>query len=164
LDRRYCYWYPFSIRHHKATAHVRPFDYLGRWLVSKRQHRHRKKKTQFLSCTPVRPRLVRHEVVVGSSWLSWRVREQRLVVADGRGLHALLALLGNEGDSLTLLEGLEAVLLWWGLVMGPSEVDKTRVRRALLCEKLVAQRTQVMWDVPQWRGSGRRGRQIRSRG
>jgi hypothetical protein len=43
--------------------------------------------------------------------LSWRVREQRLVVADGRGLHALLALLGDEGDSLTLLEGLEAVLL-----------------------------------------------------
>jgi hypothetical protein len=29
LDRRYCYWYPFSIRHHKATALARPFDYLG---------------------------------------------------------------------------------------------------------------------------------------
>jgi hypothetical protein len=40
-----------------------------------------------------------------------RVREQCLVVADGRSLHALLALLGDEGDSLTLLEGLEAVLL-----------------------------------------------------
>jgi hypothetical protein len=37
---------------------------------------------------------------------------QRLVVADAGGLHALLALLGDEGDSLTLLEGLEAVLLW----------------------------------------------------
>lgn len=37
---------------------------------------------------------------------------QHLVVADAGGLHALLALLGDEGDSLTLLEGLEAVLLW----------------------------------------------------
>jgi hypothetical protein len=37
--------------------------------------------------------------------------EQHLVVADAGGLHALLALLGDEGDSLTLLEGLEAVLL-----------------------------------------------------
>jgi hypothetical protein len=29
LDRRYCYWYPFSIRHHKAAALARPFDYSG---------------------------------------------------------------------------------------------------------------------------------------
>jgi len=43
--------------------------------------------------------------------------EQRLVVADAGGLHALLALLGDEGDSLALLKGLEAVLLWWGSVM-----------------------------------------------
>jgi hypothetical protein len=56
--------------------------------------------------------------------LSWRVREQRLVVADGRGLHALLALLGDEGDSLTLLEGLEAVLLRWESVMGSSVVGE----------------------------------------
>jgi hypothetical protein len=40
------------------------------------------------------------------------VGEQRLVVADAGGLHALLALLGDEGDSLALLKGLEAVLLW----------------------------------------------------
>lgn len=39
---------------------------------------------------------------------------QHLVVADAGGLHALLALLGDEGDSLTLLEGLEAVLLLGG--------------------------------------------------
>lgn len=37
--------------------------------------------------------------------------KQRLVVADAGGLHALLALLGDEGDSLALLKGLEAVLL-----------------------------------------------------
>lgn len=43
------------------------------------------------------------------------VREQHLVVADAGGLHALLALLGDEGDSLALLEGLEAVLLWGGI-------------------------------------------------
>jgi hypothetical protein len=42
---------------------------------------------------------------------------QHLVVADAGGLHALLALLGDEGDSLTLLKGLEAVLLWWESVM-----------------------------------------------
>jgi hypothetical protein len=39
------------------------------------------------------------------------VGKQRLVVADAGGLHALLALLGDEGDSLALLKGLEAVLL-----------------------------------------------------
>ena len=50
-------------------------------------------------------------VVEGCSCLSWRTQRQRLVVADAGGLHALLALLGDEGDSLTLLEGLEAVLL-----------------------------------------------------
>jgi hypothetical protein len=44
-------------------------------------------------------------------------KRQRLVVADAGGLHALLALLGDEGDSLTLLEGLEAVLLWRESVM-----------------------------------------------
>ena len=44
--------------------------------------------------------------------------EQRLVVADAGGLHALLALLGDEGDSLALLEGLEAVLLLRESVMG----------------------------------------------
>lgn len=38
-------------------------------------------------------------------------RIQHLVGADAGSLHALLALLGNEGDVLTLLEGLEAVLL-----------------------------------------------------
>jgi hypothetical protein len=37
--------------------------------------------------------------------------QQRLVVAHAGGLHALLALLGDEGDSLAFLEGLEAVLL-----------------------------------------------------
>ena len=47
--------------------------------------------------------------------------EQRLVVADAGGLHALLALLGDEGDSLTLLEGLEAVLLLRESVMSSGE-------------------------------------------
>lgn len=50
--------------------------------------------------------------------------EQRLVVADAGGLHALLALLGDEGDSLTLLEGLEAVLLWWESATRSTVVQK----------------------------------------
>jgi hypothetical protein len=29
LDQRYCYRYPFSIRHHKAATLARPFDYVG---------------------------------------------------------------------------------------------------------------------------------------
>lgn len=37
--------------------------------------------------------------------------EWRLLGADAGGLHALLALLGDERDGLALLEGLEAVLL-----------------------------------------------------
>ena len=49
--------------------------------------------------------------VLHFSCLSWRSAEQHLVVADAGGLHALLALLGDEGDSLALLKGLEAVLL-----------------------------------------------------
>lgn len=44
-----------------------------------------------------------------------RQANKRLGVADAGGLHALLALLGDEGDSLALLKGLEAVLLWWVL-------------------------------------------------
>jgi len=48
-------------------------------------------------------------MVVGAGEVS--VGEQRLVVADAGGLHALLALLSDEGDSLALLKGLEAVLL-----------------------------------------------------
>ena len=47
---------------------------------------------------------------------------QRLVVADAGGLHALLALLGDEGDGLTLLEGLEAVLLLRESVMSSGEM------------------------------------------
>lgn len=47
--------------------------------------------------------------------------EQRLVVADAGGLHALLALLGDEGDSLALLKGLEAVLLRWESVRCSAE-------------------------------------------
>lgn len=62
------------------------------------------------------------------------VREQHLVVADAGGLHALLALLGDKGDSLALLEGLEAVLLWWESVMS-SRMDEdeksTRVCRTV---------------------------------
>lgn len=57
------------------------------------------------------------------------VREQHLVVADAGGLHALLALLGDEGDSLALLKGLEAVLLWWESVTSSKmdEEESTRV-------------------------------------
>ena len=40
-----------------------------------------------------------------------RQANKRLGVADAGGLHALLALLGDEGDGLALLKGLEAVLL-----------------------------------------------------
>lgn len=46
-----------------------------------------------------------------------RAATQHLVGADAGGLHALLALLGDEGDVLTLLEGLEAVLLLGVLVI-----------------------------------------------
>ena len=56
--------------------------------------------------------------VVEGFMLVVTLAEQRLVVADAGGLHALLALLGDEGDSLTLLEGLEAVLLLRESVMG----------------------------------------------
>ena len=49
--------------------------------------------------------------VVEGFMLAVAYAQQRLVVADAGGLHALLALLGDEGDSLALLKGLEAVLL-----------------------------------------------------
>ena len=48
--------------------------------------------------------------------------EQRLGAADAGGLHALLALLGDEGDGLTLLKGLEAVLLLRESVMSSGEM------------------------------------------
>jgi hypothetical protein len=60
-------------------------------------------------------------MVVGAGEVS--VGEQHLVVADAGGLHALLALLGDEGDSLALLKGLETVLLRWESV-GCSEMQQ----------------------------------------
>lgn len=49
--------------------------------------------------------------------------KQRLLggAADAGGLHALLALLGDEGDDITLLERLEAVLLLRESVMSSRE-------------------------------------------
>jgi hypothetical protein len=78
-----------------------------------RQHRHRKKVPSFCSHPFALPSS-RHEWCRGvcHSMLVVAYARQHLVVADAGGLHALLALLGDEGDSLTLLEGLEAVLLW----------------------------------------------------
>ena len=94
--------------------------------------------------------------------------KQRLVAADARGLHALLALLGHEGDSLALLKGLEAVLLLRESVMG-SDGDEGRssVLSDALCvmqQYNMAQHTQTSQILPQWRGSGRRGQRSRSRG
>jgi hypothetical protein len=111
LDRRYCYWYPFSIRHHKAAALTRPFDYSGGGWYQSGNIDIVKKHSFVLHIRSFALVSFVMRLVAGSSCLSWRVREQCLVVADGRSLHALLALLGDEGDSLTLLEGLEAVLL-----------------------------------------------------
>lgn len=50
-------------------------------------------------------------------------KQRLLAAADAGGLHALLALLGDEGDNLTLLEGLEAVLLLRESVMS-SRADE----------------------------------------
>ena len=48
--------------------------------------------------------------------------KQRLLAgADAGGLHDLLALLGDEGDDITLLERLEAVLLLRESVMSSRE-------------------------------------------
>lgn len=53
--------------------------------------------------------------------------EQRLGAADARGLHALLALLGDEGDGLTLLKGLEAVLLLRESVVSSGEMGSVLI-------------------------------------
>lgn len=86
--------------------------------MARQQHRHRNiKNTQFLFTPVALPSSRRrHEfgVVEGGFFMVFVVacvRRQHLVVTDAGGLHALLALLGDEGDNLALLEGLEAVLL-----------------------------------------------------
>lgn len=71
----------------------------------------------------------------------------RLGLADLGGLHALLALLGDEGDALALLEGLEAVLLLRAMVVSDGFFDEEDGSDQCL---------------PRWRGSGRRGLRSRS--
>ena len=93
--------------------------------------------------------------------------EQRLGAADAGGLHALLALLGDEGDGLTLLKGLEAVLLLRGSVMSSGVMMSILICRVVLCALLqhgTPQHMQTRQILPQWRGSGRRGQRSRSRG
>ena len=61
--------------------------------------------------------------------------EQRLVVADAGGLHALLALLGDEGDSLALLKGLETVLLRWESVRCSAEQEVIDAQHTSMARK-----------------------------
>ena len=94
--------------------------------------------------------------------------EQRLGAADAGGLHALLALLGDEGDGLTLLKGLEAVLLLRESVMSSGKVrsvsDMLSRSSVRVLQHGTPQHMQERQLLPQWRGSGRRDRRSRSRG
>jgi len=94
--------------------------------------------------------------------------EQRLGAADAGGLHALLALLGDEGDGLTLLKGLEAVLLLRESVMSSGEMrsvsDMLSRSSVRVLQHGTPQHMQERQLLPQWRGSGRRGQRSRSRG
>lgn len=72
--------------------------------------------------------------------------EQRLGAADAGGLHALLALLGDEGDSLALLKGLEAVLLLRESVMSSGEMRSILICRVVLCAYVAARHASAYAD------------------